>query len=182
MAMVGKGSTNYLRTQIITYMLAQSQYIAAYMLHTFESLHDVSVEYKTKKRGSGKETLFIEKGKRIRMLPDKMLELKFNTTTLKMFQKQLEDVLSTVANNGRFIANSAGPKVRKKLTVKHMMMGHAIDKRLVPTLNDGMERHVDENGCAKEYDWQAIRTDMCIRAFMNYQKGLKIDDEHGYAK
>ena len=93
-----------------------------------------------------------------------MLELKFNTTTLKMFQKQLEDVLSTVASNGRFIANSAGPKVRKKLTVKHMMMGHAIDKRLVPTLNDGMARDVGENGFAEEYDWQAIRREMAIKA------------------
>ena len=146
---------DYLRTHMLTYMRAQAKHIAASMLYKFEKLKDVSGEYKTVKRASGKVHIVTKEGKKM-LIPSKIINLEVHGARVTMFMALLEKVIIKVATNGRWITENAGPRMRKTLTVKDMMIANALDKRLTDSLNDGLAKDAPRPG-NKEYNWTKIR-------------------------
>ena len=156
---------DYLRRHILTYMRAQAKHIAPIMLHKFEQLKDVSEPFQTVKRASGKVHYVTGKdGKRIRKtVPDKILKLNYDNPRLTMSTDLLEKVIIKVATNGRFITNNAGPKMRVTLTVRDMMLAHALDKKLTQSLYDGLAKDAPRS-------WTKFREKMVKDALAKYKE------------
>ena len=154
---------DYLRRHILTYMRAQAKHIAPIMLHKFEQLKDVSEEYKTVKRASGKVNYLTDKDGMRMTIPDKILKLNYDNPRLTMSMDLLERVIIKVATNGRFITNNAGPKMRVTLTVKDMMLAHALDKKLTQSLYDGLAKDAPRS-------WTKFREKMVKDALAKYKE------------
>ena len=171
---------DYLRTHILTYMRAQAKHIAASMLHKFEQLKDVSGEYKTmpvpsRVPGQEKRVHSIKDGKKM-LIPSKIINLEVHGPRLTMFMALLEKVIIKVATNGRWISENAGPRMRKTLTVKDMMIANAVDKRLTDSLHDGLAMDAPRPG-NKQYNWTKIREKMVEDALVQYTKEMNRRDK-----
>ena len=177
---LASGAMDYLRDHILDYMRAQAKDITAFMLFKLENLKDVSEKFRMVKRASGQERYITIDGRRIRKMPDKIMDLDYDDPRLTMSMDLLERVIIKVATNGRFITNNAGPKMRVTLTVKDMMVANALDNRLTDSLDNGLPKVGGRKGSKKAYNWTKIRENMINPEYAKYKgvptKKSKKDD------
>ena len=161
---VADGAIEYLRTHILTYMRDYAKHVAATMLHKFDYMEDVSVNYKVKtSRASGKVSYVMGKDGMRMTKPDKFMEVDYDNKRLTMSMQLLEDYIIMVATNGRFITEFAGSTTRKTLTVKDMKVAHAIDKKNVMSLCDGLAEDAPKS-------WAMVRHKMVLAASKKYKE------------